>query len=435
LRETIGIVGHGPGTIAAPVRSTPEAYLVDPRYSPEAEVFRDEVRAFLAANLPDDWRGIGLLSHDDAQRFVTEWRVVLGEHRMLAVAWPEEYGGRGLTKLEQVVLAEEFAKAGVPVGAPNDVFSVKMIGNTLLRFGTPEQRAHFLPRIVSGEDVWCQGYSEPNAGSDLASLTTRARLDGDEWVLDGQKIWTSAAMSANWIFVLARTDPDASKNRGISFLLVPLEQPGIEVRPIKMLNGLSEFNEVFFDDARTPAHHVVGEINGGWAVATALLGHERGEEAATNPIFFRNELDRLVELAREYGRLDDPHIRQRVAWCYERVEIMRYLGYRILTQYLRDGQLGPAASISKLYWSEYHQKASELAMDIMGAAGLVPTGRRAGRPVRTDEPGAPNSSASWADVFLLNARAGTVYAGTSQIQRNILGESMGLPREPRPSGA
>jgi alkylation response protein AidB-like acyl-CoA dehydrogenase len=405
---------------------------MDPRYSPESEAFRVEVRAFLADNLPDDWRGVGMLDADDARQFVVDWRATLAKHRMLAIAWPEEYGGRGLSKLEQVVLAEEFARAGVPLGGPNDNFSIKMIGNTLLRFGTDTQRSHFLPRIVSGDHVWCQGYSEPDAGSDLASLATRAHRDGDDWVLDGQKIWTSGARDANWIFVLARTDPDAPKNRGISFLLCPLDQPGIEIRPIKMLTGISEFNEVFFAGARTAVDNIVGEVNGGWSVATALLGHERGEEAATNPIFFRYELDRLVELARQYGKVDDPVVRDRLAWCYEQVEIMRYLGYRILTQYLREGDLGPAASISKLYWSEYHQRASELAMTIMGPAGLVPSGRKPGRSVRTDDPGAPNSTASWTNVFLLNARAGTVYAGTSQIQRNILGETiLGLPREPR----
>ena len=405
---------------------------MDLRYPASAEAFRDQVRAFLAAQLPAGFPGMGALSHDETRRFVAEWRAVLADHGFLGVAWPQEYGGRGLTKLEQVVLAEEFARAGVPTGSPHDLFGIKMVGNTLLRFGTEEQKRHFLPRILSGADVWCQGYSEPDAGSDLAGLSTRAVLDGDDWVIDGQKIWTSGAHEANWIFVLARTDPDAPRNRGITFLLCPLEQPGIEIRPIRMLTGISEFNEVFFVGARTPADHVVGEVNGGWAVATTLLLHERGEEAATNPIMFRYELDRLVELARQYGKDRDPLVRDRLAWCHTQVEIMRLLGYRILTQYLRDGALGPAASISKLFWSEYHQRASELAMAIMGPDGLVPTGRTPTRAVRTDDPGAPNSTASWANVFLLNARAGTVYAGTSQIQRNILGESvLGLPREPR----
>ena len=256
-------------------------------------------------------------------------------------------------------------------------------------------------------------------------------LDGDEWVIDGQKIWTSFATHANWIFVLARTDPTVPKHRGISFLLCPMDTPGVEVRPIRMLTGGSEFNEVFFDGARIPEGNVVGPVHGGWAVAMSLLGHERGEEAALNPIMFRHEYDRLVALAREYGRIDEPLIRARLAWCYERVEIMRLLGLRILTQYLRDGDLGPAASISKLYWSEYHQVAANLAMEIMGPAGLVPSGHVPPRAYRTDDPGAPNSTASWEHVWMLNAASGTVYAGTSQVQRNILGESiLGLPKEP-----
>ena len=279
--------------------------------------------------------------------------------------------------------------------------------------------------------MWCQGFSEPNAGSDLAGLTTRAVLDGDEWVIDGQKIWTSFATGANWIFVLARTDPTVAKHRGISFLLCPMDTPGVEVRPIRMLTGGSEFNEVFFSGARIPAANVVGPVHGGWAVAMSLLGHERGEEAALNPIMFRHEWNRLVMLARDYRRSDEPAIRAGLAWCYERVEIMRLLGQRILTQYLRDGDLGPAASISKLYWSEYHQVAANLAMQIMGPAGLVPEGHVPPRAYRTDDPGAPNSTASWEHIWMLNAASGTVYAGTSQVQRNILGESiLGLPKEP-----
>jgi alkylation response protein AidB-like acyl-CoA dehydrogenase len=404
---------------------------VDPRPAPEAEAFRARVQAFLAEHLPADWPGIGALPPHEAEAFVTSWRRTLHEHGLLGLAWPTEYGGGGMSKLEQVVLVEECAKAKVPLGPASDTVTVKMVGNTLLRWGTEEQKRRFLPRILSGEDTWCQGFSEPNAGSDLAGLSARAVLDGDEWVIDGQKIWTSFATRANWIFVLARTDPTAPKHRGISFLVCPMDTPGIEVRPIRMLTGSSEFNEVFFDGARIPVGNVVGPVNGGWAVAMSLLGHERGEEAALNPIMFGHEYERLVALAREYGRIDEPLIRDRLAWCYERVQIMRLLGLRILTQYLRDGDLGPAASISKLYWSEYHKDAADLAMAIMGPAGLVPEGHVPPRAYRTDDPGAPNSTASWARVWMLNAASGTVYAGTSQVQRNILGESiLGLPKEP-----
>jgi alkylation response protein AidB-like acyl-CoA dehydrogenase len=401
-------------------------------YPPEAEEFRLTLREFLAEHLPPDWKGLGTLDRDDAEAFSLRWRDVLYEHGLLGIAWPKEYGGGGRTKLEQVVLAEEFARARVPLGRVTDTTSVKMLGNTLLRWGTEEQKRRFVPRILSGEDVWVQGYSEPEAGSDLAGLRLRADRDGAEWVINGQKIWTSRGAEGNWIFLLARTDPDASKNRGITFLLCPIDIPGVEVRPITTLTGDAEFCEVFFTDARIPIENVVGEVNGGWAVATSLLGHERGEEAATNPILFRAEFDRIVRLARDHGCDDDPVVRDRLGWCYTKVETMRFLGYRILTQYLRDGVLGPEASISKLFWSEYHQHAVDLALAIMGADALVRSGRRPYKHFRTDEPGAENSSNSWIDVFLLNARSGTVYAGTSEVQRNIIAETiLGLPREPR----
>jgi alkylation response protein AidB-like acyl-CoA dehydrogenase len=401
------------------------------RYPPEAEIYREKVQAFLAEHLPPGWKGIGALDAAAAEAFTEDWRRILYENGYLAVAWPKEYGGQALSPLEQVVVAEEFAKAGVPSGNTNDVFGIQMVGNTIIQWGTEEQKRHFLPRILSGEDRWCQGYSEPDAGSDLANLGCRAELDGDEWVINGQKIWTSAGHLANWIFVLSRTDPTNAKHKGITFLLCPMDQPGVEVRPIRMMGGESEFNEVFFTDARTPREHVVGEVNGGWAVAMTLLGYERGESAAVLPIRFRTELERLLDLARAYGRENDPIFRQRLAAAYSRVEIMRYLGLRALTGWLQGGHPGPEASISKLYWSEHHRTVTELAVDITGLAGLVPTGRAPSTAFQTDDPGAPNDTASWTGVFL-NARAGTIYAGTSQIQRNIIGELvLGLPKEPR----
>jgi alkylation response protein AidB-like acyl-CoA dehydrogenase len=402
---------------------------MDPRYSMEAEEFRARVLAFLRDNLPEDWRGLGAIAdRDEADSFVVKWRATLYANHLLGVAWPTEYGGGGMTKLEQVVLTEEMARAGVPAMGFNDNMSIKMLGGTLLRWGTEEQKHRFLPRILSGEDLWCQGFSEPEAGSDLASLTARAVLDGDHWVINGQKLWTSKAREANWIFVLARSDPQAPKHRGITFLLVELDQPGIEIRPIRALSGESEFNEVFFHDAVTPADHVVGDVHGGWAVATSLLGLERGEEAATNPILFRAELDRLVAMAAERGRLSDPVVRDEVAQAYARCEIMRFLGLRILTGVLRDGALGPESSISKLYWSEYHQFVTSLALKILGTDALTVEGRGPLRSWRADDPGAPNTSGSWLGAFW-NATAGTIYAGASQIQKNILAESvLGLPR-------
>lgn len=404
---------------------------MDLTFPREAETFRAEVKAFLAEHLPTDWRGLGALDRAEAEAFTGEWRRTLARHHLIGITWPVEHGGRGLTKLHQVVLAEEFARAGVPIYRIADTTSIKMLGNTLIAWGTDEQKRRHMPGIVSGDATWVQGYSEPEAGSDLAGLKLQARRDGDEWVLNGQKIWTSRGLEGTGIFTLARTDPDAPKHRGISFILCELPNPGIEVRPIRTSTGDEEFCEVFYTDARVPVANTVGPINEGWKVANSLLALERGEEAATNPIFFRAELDRVVQLARDMGRVDEPVIRDRLAWCHTRVEIMRFLGYRILTQVLREGKIGPESSISKLYWSEYHQVLADLAIELLGPKATVREGRRPFKNFRADEPGAANSSNSWIDVLLMNARAGTVYAGTSQVQRNIIGETiLGLPREP-----
>jgi alkylation response protein AidB-like acyl-CoA dehydrogenase len=407
---------------------------MDLSFPPEAEAFRAQVRAFLAEHLPADWKGLGALDRAEAKAFTNTWRRTLAEHGMIGITWPKEYGGQGQPKIDQVVLAEEFARAGVPIYRVPDTTSVKMLGNTLVNWGTDDQKRRHLPPLIAGDTTWVQGYSEPESGSDLASIHLRAVRDGDEWVLNGQKIWTSCGMEGTGIFLLARTDPDAPQHRGITFFLCEFPNPGVEVRPIKTLTGDDEFCEVFFTDARIPVENMVGPLNDGWKVANSLLGLERGEEAATNPIFFRAELDRIIRLARASGKITDPVVRDRLAWCHMKVETMRFLGYRILTQIVRDGKIGPAASISKLYWSEYHQKAVDLAMSLLGADGLVREGRRPNKHFRTDEPGAANTSNSWIDVFLINARSGTVYAGTSEIQRNILAENiLGLPKEPRPT--
>lgn len=404
---------------------------MQPTYSPEAAPYRAKIEDFLSSNLPADWEGMGALDAEAAYEFAVSWRDVLRDNHLLAPTWPPEVGGGGLSALESVIVAEEFAKRGVPTGGPNDAFSIQMVGNTILMWGTDEQKAHFLPRIISGEDIWCQGYSEPNAGSDLGNLGCKAELDGDEWVLNGQKIWTSAGHLANWIFVLTRTDSGVKKHRGISFMLVPMDQPGVDVRPIKMISGDSEFNEVFFTDATCPKENVVGEVNGGWAVAMTLLGFERGEAAATTPAAFEGEFARLKELAISTGRSDDPIIRQRLAECHTKVQIMKYLGMRTLTQFLQGHHPGPDSSIFKLYWSEYHKVSTELAMDILGSNAMVIDGKLPSSAFGTDSPGAPNQSGTWIGTFL-NARAGTIYAGTSQVQRNIIGEMvLGLPKAPR----
>jgi alkylation response protein AidB-like acyl-CoA dehydrogenase len=404
-----------------------------PVYDADAEAYREKVQAFLAEKLPASWRGTGALEGDAHRAWLDEWRATLATSGYLAPGWPVEYGGGGRSALEQVIIAEEFARAGVPTGTLNDQFGIQMLGNTLLIWGTDEQKRRYLPRIIARRDVWCQGYSEPNAGSDLGNVGLRAVRDGDQWILNGQKIWTSGAQDADHIFTLARTDPDAPKHKGISFMLVDMRQPGIEVRPIRMMSGDSEFNEVFYTDVTVPVDEVVGGVNNGWAVAMSLLGFERGEAAATNPIRFEGELRRLVELARERGATHDPRIRQRLAWCHARVQVMRYLGMRTLTKFVGGHHPGPDAAVAKLYWSEYHKVVTELAVDLLGADALAPVGRRPLTSFQTDDPGAPNSSMSWAMTFL-TARAGTIYAGSSQIQRNILGEMvLGLPKEPRPS--
>jgi alkylation response protein AidB-like acyl-CoA dehydrogenase len=404
---------------------------MNPNYSEQAEAFRLRVKAFLAVHLPPDWKGVGALSRSEAFAFTDRWRQTLNDNGLLAVSWPTQYGGGGLTKLEQVVLVEELAKAGVPAVGPNDNFSLKMMGGLLLKWGTEEQKQYFLPRILSAEHVWCQGYSEPDAGSDLAGLRARAERDGDEWVITGQKIWQTRARESNWIFVLARTNAHAPKHRGITFLMVPMDQPGVTVVPICKIGGSPDFNEVFLDGARTAVGNVIGAVDNGWEVANSLLSLERGDEAATNPVLFRAEFDRMVDMARERGRLDDPVIRNAIAAAYCRVEIMRYLGYRILTGVLSTGVLGPESSISKVQWSEYHRDVTRLAIDIMGADAMVLEGRAPLRGYRCDDPGAPNSSASWAGA-LYNGVADTIYAGTSEVQRNILGERLlGLPREPQ----
>ena len=408
---------------------------MDVSYPPEVESFRAEVRTTLATELPPGWPGIGAIAaRQEAEEFAAQWRQALHRCGLLGITWPREYGGRGLSRLHQVVLMEELARAGVPFGEHTDLFGIKMLGNTLLRLGTagaegqvpaphPVGRGPLVPGLLrAGRGLGPRGAGHPGYPGRRRVGDRRAEdldLRGAPRQLD------------------LPAGPDrprglrARGHRGISFLLCPLDQPGVEIRPIRQVTGDSDFNEVFFTGARTPANLVVGAPGEGWPVAMTLLGHERGEEAATNPILFRAELDRLLALAAERGRDRDPLISQRLAWCYARVEVMRYLGYRILTQVQRGTDLGAAASAAKLYWSEYHVAATELALDIEGLDGLVPQGRGPLRAVRTDDPGAPNSSGSWLGAFL-NARAGTIYAGTSEVQRNILAETvLGLPREKR----
>ncbi len=393
--------------------------------------FRARIRTFLDDNLPDGFAGIGALEGDERVAFLTEWRQTLSENNLLALSWPTEVGGAGLSPADTVTLHEEFAKRGAPTGGTNDAFGITMLGNTLLALGTDEQKAHFIPRILSGEDRWCQGYSEPGAGSDLAGLGTKAILDGDQWIINGQKIWTSAGQYANWIFVLARTAPDSPKHQGITFLLVPMDQPGVELRPITNINGHDHFNEVFFTDAVCPADHVVGEVNNGWAVANTLLANERGAGATVTPMRFRAELDRLVELCVKRELTDDPLVRQTLAEAHTRVELLRFAGMRALTNYLAGRPPGPESSIFKLAWSEHHAKTTNDLVNIIGPDALIDGDNTTASGLAAPDIGVPNNPATLAYSFQM-ARSGTIYAGTSQVQRNIIGERvLGLPKEPR----
>lgn len=306
-----------------------------------ADAFRTSVREFITDLVGPDWRGIGALDHQARRDFRMSTRAALAERGWVAPNWPVEYGGAGLGPREVVVLYEELSAAGIPVGSDNDAFGIGMLGNTMLRWTKPELLKRFLPKIASGEYIFAQGFSEPGAGSDLASLALRADPDGNQWVLNGQKLWSSSAHLANWMFVLARTNRDAPRHRGISMLLVPIDQPAVEVRPIRNITGDTDFNEVFFDGAVTERELVVGEVDGGWPVAMTLLGFERGEAALHAPIRFRSELDRLIDVVRERGLERDDDIRRRVAWCHVQVEQLRCHGVRTISQLVNGEEPGP----------------------------------------------------------------------------------------------
>ena len=404
------------------------------RYLPtgDPQSFRTAVRALLARELLADWQGLGALGEGELTPWIAHWRTVLAQHRLLAPGWPVEHGGLGLAPDLQVILQEEFARAGVPNGSGNDPFGIDMLGNTLLAVGTPAQQARYLPRILRGDDVWCQGFSEPEAGSDLAAVQTRATLGEDgHWRLSGQKIWTSNAHLASWIFVLARTGTRAERHRGLTFFLVPLDQDGVEVRPIRQLSGASHFNEVFFTDAR--AEDVVGTVGAGWAVAMALLGHERGQSATTQAIRYRAEWERLVRTARDNGMIGRAFVRDGLAAAYVRIEVLAGLGRRLAAGGLTGTDAAGDAALFKLHWSAHHQAVTELALEILGPAATTPDGRMLelgyGGP---DAAGAPITAASWVDVFY-NARPGTIYAGTTQVLRNVVAERLlAMPKEARP---
>ncbi|HVF74339.1 MAG TPA: acyl-CoA dehydrogenase family protein [Acidimicrobiales bacterium] len=407
---------------------------MDLSYPPEAEEFRQEIRGWLQANLPADFnerRG------EARKQFNEQWVQKLYEGGWICASWPKEYGGKGLTTMQQVVLNEEFAKAGAPLRA--DFFGDTLVGPTILQWGTEEQKKQLLPGILRGEISWCQGFSEPDAGSDLAGLKTRAELDGDEWVINGQKVWTTQAQYADYVFLLARTDPEAPKHAGISYLLVPMKQSGVEVRPIEQVDGSGEFNEVYFTNARCPKDNVVGGVNNGWKVAMTTLGFERGTSATTSHRRFQKELDEIVDKARKNGRIADPRVRQGLAAAWTKVKIMEINGYRSLTNVLKGGKDPSAAALgatNKMFWSEYHRDVMNLAIDILGMDGQVLTGKQdeeyvpgvGRRRGRNDYPVSPLQAA------FFFSRSETIWGGTAEIQRNIVGERvLGLPKEPKPA--
>ncbi len=383
---------------------------------PEDRGFQEEVRAWLAAHLLGEMaelRGRGWPGDmDGALEGRRVWERKLAEGRWTCLGWPEEHGGRGASLIQEVVFNEEYVRAGAP-GRLGHIGET-LLGPTLIAFGTPEQQRRFLPPIVSGEEIWCQGYSEPNAGSDLANVQCKAELAGGEWVLNGQKIWTSLAAISDWCFALCRTDSSAAKHHGITFLLVPMRQPGVRVVPIRQITGTAEFAEVFFEDARTDAANVVGAVNGGWKVAMGLLAFERGASTLAQQLQFQSELERVIAAARRTGAARDPLLRQRIAEAWIELKIMRVNALRVLSG-VESTELSREAMITKLYWASWHRRLGELAVDVLGAAGEVIDGD----PYQLGE----------LQRLYLWTRADTIYAGTNQIQRNIIAErALGLPR-------
>ncbi|MGW1637348.1 acyl-CoA dehydrogenase family protein [Streptomyces lavendulae] len=377
------------------------------------EEFRTEVRSWLRTHLTGEFaalrgRGGPGREHEEFEGRLA-WERHMAAHGWTCIGWPERHGGRGASTAEQIAFHEEYALADAPARVGH--IGEQLLGPTLIDHGTEEQKARFLPPIRAVRERWCQGYSEPDAGSDLAGVRTRARLDEGEWVVDGQKIWTSLAHESQWCFVLARTTPGSRRHAGLSYLLVPLEQPGVEVRPIVQLTGTSEFNEVFFDGARTDAAHVVGAPGDGWAVAMATLGYERGVSTLGQQVGFRRELEALAALAARNGALADPLLRDRLVRAWIGLETMRATALDPAT----------APSLAKLYWARWHRDLGELAMDVRGAASLLATGGH-GDPYDLDD---------WQRLFLFS-RADTIYAGSDEIQRTIVAERiLGLPKEVR----
>ncbi len=406
---------------------------MDLDYPPEVEPFRAEIRQWLADNLPPGWGTPGLaMTKQERRAFNRQWTAKLFAGGWICASWPKEYGGKGLSLMESVVLNEEFARAEAPLRA--DFFGDTLVGPTILQWGTEEQKQQFIPGILGGTISWCQGFSEPDAGSDLASLKTRAELDGDEWAINGQKVWTTQAQFADYIFLLARTDPEAPQHAGISYLLVPMKQEGVEVRPIEQVDGSADFNEVFFTGARCPRANVIGGENNGWKVAMTTLGFERGSSATTGHRRFQRELDQIIGEAKKNGQASDPLFRQRLAEAWTKVKIMQINGYRSLTDALNATHHAAAVgACNKMFWSEYHQAAMELALDILGLDAQILTGSPEDNEDRLRR-GRDDYPVSDLQAAFFFSRSETIWGGTAEIQRNIVGERvLGLPKEPKPA--
>jgi alkylation response protein AidB-like acyl-CoA dehydrogenase len=379
----------------------------------EVHEFRAEVRQWLADNLVGEYaalKGLGGPGREhEAFEERLEWNRKLAAAGLTCLGWPVEHGGRGLSVAHRVAFYEEYALANAP--AKVNHLGEELLGPTLIEYGTPEQQQRFLPRILDVTELWAQGYSEPGAGSDLANVSTTAVLDGDQWVINGQKVWTSLAHWAQWCFVVARTEKGSKRHHGLSYLLVPLDQPGVEIRPIVQLTGDSEFNEVFFDNARTDASMVVGEPGDGWRVAMGTLTFERGVSTLGQQIQYRRELEGVVELAKRTGAIDDPLIRERLTRSWVGLRTMR--SYALATM---DDERPGQDNISKLLWANWHRELGEIAMDVVGMAGLTLT---------------DGDFDEWQRLYLFS-RSDTIYGGSNEIQRNIIAERvLGLPREPK----
>lgn len=387
-------------------------------FTPEQEAFRAEAAAWLEEKMSGDFADIRyertIFGKIERRR---DWERTLGAEGWSVIGYPKKYGGREADIAQQVIFAEEYARSGAP-GRSGHI-GVELAGPTLLHFGTPKQQDKFIPDIVSGKTLWAQGYSEPGAGSDLSNVRTKARLENGKWIIDGQKIWTSGAQFADWIFVLARTEPCTKGPKGLSFLLVPMDQDGITVRPIKQLTGESEFNATFFDGAQTHEANIVGEEGQGWRVAMGLLAFERGVGTLGQLTAFQREFDAMIEMAKANGTAHDPLIRQRIGEAFSGLKVMRHSSLRMLSD--ESAALQPAAMTYKLYWSAWHKSFTELCLDVAGLTSFVMKGE--------------DYDLEQMPYIYLTARADSIYGGTNQIQRNIVSEhALGMPKEPRGAG-